>query len=143
MIGAIFSGVTAVGKQWLSNKAEKTKAEHGLKMAEIQNKARLMASTTEYNHDWEMKALTASGRSLKWASFMLFALPILFTVVAPFGGDGGNEAVTQMWANFERVPEAWMRIYYAITGGIWGITALKDVGATPGALLNGIKELRK
>ena len=139
--GGILSSVASVGKQWLSNKAEKTKAKHTLQIAEINNRARLMESTRECNHDWEMTALRASSRYLKWASFSLFALPIIFTVAAPFLG--GNAAVGEMWANFERVPDGWMRIYYAITGGIWGIASLKDMGATPGALLSGLTQLRK
>ena len=139
-LGTVVSSIASVGKQWLGNQAEKTKAKHTLEIAEINNRARLMESASEYNHDWEMASLRASSRYLKWASFSLFALPIIFTVAAPFFG--GNEAVGEMWANFERVPDGWMRIYYAITGGIWGIASLKDMGATPGALLSGLTQLR-
>ncbi len=141
MIGTIISAVSGVGKQWLHNKAEKSKAKHNLQMSEINNRARLMQSQSEANHEWEMAALRQSSIGLKWASFSLFALPIIFTVAAPFFG--GNEAVALMWKNFNAVPEGWMRIYYAITGGIWGIATLKDMGATPNALMNGIKQLCK
>ena len=150
MIGAIISAVGSLGSQFLKNdetkirqKAEIEQKKHEVVLAELNNQARLLNDAQQCNADWEIKAMTTSGRALKWASFTLFALPILFTVIAPFLGDGGNAAVTQMWNNFERVPEAWMRIYYAITGGIWGITALKDIGATPGALLNSLSKLRK
>ena len=141
MLGGIISGVAAVGKQWLSNQAEKTKAKHTLDVAEINNRARLMESASENNHDWEMASLRASGLGLKWASFSLFALPIIFTVAAPFFD--GNAAVAEMWLNFERVPEGWMKIYYAITGGIWGIATLKDMGATPAALISSVKQIKR
>ena len=150
MIGAIISAAGSLGRQFLKNdetkikrKAEIEQKKHEIALAELNNKTKLLNHTQKCNADWEIKSIIASGRSLKWASFTLFALPILFTVVAPFFGEGANAAVEQMWDNFNRVPEMWMRIYYAITGGIWGITALKDIGATPGALLNSLKELRK
>ena len=133
MIGILASTVGGIAKEWLANKSERSRAKGKMKLAEINNRARLLGDAASNNHSWEMASLRSSGLALKWASFSLFALPILFTVVAPFFG--GNAAVAEMWDNFERVPSGWMRIYYAITGGIWGIAALKD--AAPG-LVSGV-----
>lgn len=97
------------------------KAKHDMKMAGIQNRQRLLLDEQSNNHEWEMKALETSSKTLKHLSFLLFAGPILITVVNPvYGGE--------VWTNLELVPEGFMQIYYAITGAIWGIAALKDHG---------------
>ena len=140
MIGALASGAFGVAKEWLGNRKARAKAKGELKLAEINNRTRLLADKNSNNHSWEMASLKSSGLALKWASFSLFSLPILFTVVAPFFGEAGNAAVAEMWANFGRVPEGWLQVYFTITGSIWGIAAMKDVA--PG-LVSGVAQAFK
>lgn len=139
MISAIITGATTLAGAWLNNKAEKAKGKHKLELAELENRARLMADAQSNNSDWEMASIRASGRAMRWASFLLFSLPILFTVIAPFFA-GGNGAVATMWHNFQLVPDGWMTIYYAITGGIWGFSSLKEIGASPSAIVDAFKK---
>jgi len=126
MVLSLVKEVFGLGTSWLKHRREKSKAKADLKMAVLNNKTRLASEKETNNSAWEMKALETSGHTLKFLSFTLFALPIIFTVVGPFFEDG-NVAVRQMWENFRLVPDAWMTIYYYITGGIWGIASLKDV----------------
>jgi hypothetical protein len=110
-------------KEGFSFWKDKRKAVHDMKMAGIQNRQRLLLDEGSYNHEWEMKALETSSKGLKHMSFLLFAGPILVTVVHPsYGGE--------IWTNLKLVPEGFMQIYYAITGAIWGIAALKDHGVS-------------
>ncbi|MDD9873996.1 MAG: hypothetical protein OXU22_00470 [Gammaproteobacteria bacterium] len=124
MFGAAISAVGGIAKSWLGNKVEETKAKGKVKLAELNNRARLLQDKNSNNHSWEMASLKSSGKALKWASFTLFTLPILVTVVGPFVGAGAG--VEQMWANFNRVPDGWMTVYYSMTGSIWGVATLKD-----------------
>lgn len=104
------------------------KAKHDMKMAGIQNRTRLLLSEQDANHEWEMKALETSSKSLKHMSFFLFAGPVLITVIDPVYG-------AQIWTNLSLVPAGFMQIYYAITGSIWGVAALKDHGVAFKTLL--------
>lgn len=97
------------------------KAKHDLTMAGIQNRQRLLLDEATNNHEWEMKALETSSKGLKHMSFILFAGPVFITVVNPEYGQ-------HIWNSLELVPAGFMQIYYAITGAIWGIAALKDHG---------------
>ncbi len=107
---------------------DKKKAKHEMQMAGITNRTRLLLSEQEANHEWEMKALETSSSSLKHMSFLLFAGPVLITVLSPEYG-------ATIWTNLQLVPEGFMRIYYAITGAIWGVAALKDHGVALKTLL--------
>lgn len=133
MFGAAISAVGGIAKTWLRNKGEQIAASGKVKLAELNNRARLLEDKESNNHAWEMASLRSSGKALKWASFVLFTLPILVTVVGPFVGAG--EGVRQMWQNFNQVPDGWMTVYYSMTGSIWGVATLKDTGP---AMINGV-----
>lgn len=117
----VISAIAGVFKEGFSFWKEKNKAKHEMQLAGINNRTRLLLSEQEANHEWEMKALETSSKSLKHMSFFLFAGPVLITVVNPTYG-------AQIWTNLELVPQGFMQIYYAITGAIWGVAALKDHG---------------
>ena len=124
----MISIVYDIVKQGIGFFKEKQKGKHDMKMAGLENRARLLRNEQEMNHEWEMKTLETSSKSLKHLSFFLFAGPILVTVVSPsYGGE--------IWNNLEKVPAGFMEIYYAITGAIWGISALKDSGINLKSLL--------
>lgn len=128
MIGAVLEII----KSGIGYFSETRKAKHDMKMAGIANRTRLLLSEQEINHEWEMKALETSSKGLKHLSFMLFAGPIIVTVVNPsYGGE--------IWRNLEQVPDGFMQIYYAITGAIWGIASLKDHGVSLKALVGKTK----
>lgn len=117
----ILAFLPAIVKEAFSFWKDKKKAKHIMQMAGIENRTRLLLSEQEANHEWEMKALETSSKPLKHMSFALFAGPVLITIISPtYGG--------QIWTNLELVPDGFMQIYYAITGAIWGIAALKDHG---------------
>lgn len=107
---------------------DKKKAKHTMQMAGIENRTRLLLSEQEANHEWEMKALETSPSGLKHMSFLLFAGPVVITVINPTYG-------AEIWQNLAHVPEGFMHIYYAITGAIWGVAALKDHGVALKTLL--------
>lgn len=125
MVFDLVKGVFSLGSSWLEHRREKSKAKANLKLAVLENKTRLASEKNTNDTAWEMAALESSGHALKIMSFSLFALPIIFTVIGSFF-QGGDEAVKKMWENFNLVPAPWMEVYYYITGGIWGISTLKD-----------------
>lgn len=124
----ILPALLSVVSDGFSNWKERKKAIQEMKLAGIQNRTRLLLDKNQINHEWEMKALESSSASLKHMSFFLFAGPVLITVVHPTYG-------AQIWSNLALVPEGFMTIYYAITGAIWGVSALKDHGVALKTLL--------
>lgn len=126
ILSFIFGSGTDLIKQWQENAAKKQQAKADLQVAYLENKTRLMLSKDEYNHSWEMEALKNSSTSLKWGSFILFAGPIGLTwVLALFDNVPMAE---RAWAAMMLVPEYWRYGFTAMTGSIWGVAALKDMG---------------
>ena len=115
-------------KEIVTGLADGYKAKQENKTAVVKESTRLITDVHSNNTSWEINALKVTGKGLKWASFGMFAGPIMLTVVGPFVGL--NAEVDQMWANFEKVPDKWMVVYASMTGAIWGISALKDAGVS-------------
>lgn len=112
--------------KWQENKAKEQQAKSDLKVAYLENKTRLLLSKDEANHAWEMAALANSNVSLKWGSFLLFAGPIGLTFLMPMFGATGT--VAECWEAMNMVPEYWRYGFTAMTGSIWGVACLKDMG---------------
>lgn len=129
MIGAVLQ----IAKEGFSFWRETKREKHNVKMAGLKNRQRLLQDEQTNNHEWEMKSLETSSRFLKWFSFMLFAGPIVVTVFNP---DRGGE----IWQNLQIVPPDFMKIYYGITGSIWGLASLKDAGVSFKSLLRVISK---
>ncbi len=113
-------------KEVITGVSDGYKAKQELKKTVIQEKTRLISEKEKNNSSWEINALINSGKSLKWASFFLFAAPIVLTVLLTLIGQ--EERVFVMWDAFDKVPEAWLQVYFIITGSIWGVASLKDAG---------------
>lgn len=111
MLGLIISE----GLQFLRSER---KAKHELKISTIKNKQRLAEDEQSYNHSWEMASLENNDRVLRIASFSMFALPMIVTVISP-------ETGREIFENLAVVPEWYKRGFIAINGGIWGIVELK------------------
>lgn len=112
--------------KWQENKAKETQAKSDLKVAYLENKTRLLLSKDEANHAWEMAALANSNVSLKWGSFILFAGPIGLTFLMPMFS--ATSTVKECWEAMSMVPEYWRYGFTAMTGSIWGVACLKDMG---------------
>ena len=129
-ITAVISALAAPISTWLNRRAELKAAEHATALAIQENKTRLALSESEYNHQWEMAQLQNSSKVLKYASFSLFAGPVLLAMLAPWL----KVDLTPMWVSLESVPEYWRAGFTGITGAIWGIAQLKDMGGVKGVL---------
>lgn len=129
-ITAVISALAAPVSTWLNRRAELKAAEHATALAIQENKTRLALSESEYNHQWEMAQLQNSSKVLKYASFSLFAGPVLLAMLAPWL----KVDLTPMWVSLESVPEYWRAGFTGITGAIWGIAQLKDMGGVKGVL---------
>ena len=65
----IVDTILGIAKDGIGFFRDKQKAKFQLKMAGLQNRARLLLDTESNNHEWEMKALETSGKGLKWFFF--------------------------------------------------------------------------
>ena len=140
MIGVIATTVGQLAGQFLKNRSSKADAKAERDIAIIKNQARLAENEQTHNNGWEMAALKTSPSLAKNTAFVLFATPIVVSIVAPFFG--ATTLVGEMWANLEAVPEYWRNAFLSITGSIYGLLSLRDAGVGQGVskLLNRNKE---
>jgi hypothetical protein len=89
--------------------------------AEAENKARLLRDEQSHNAAWEMANLTDKDQGLRRACFVIFFFPFFWAVFDPQGVTTYFEVV------MKAMPEWYVQITIAIVGGIWGISALKNV----------------
>ena len=115
-LGGLFAPLT----QWLENRGKIKQAELDRDLAVINNQAKLVQSTTDNNHNWEMQSLQDKDKTLRFFSYSMFTAPILITVVSPEHG-------AKIFENLESVPPWLVQTWIAINGGVWGIASLKNV----------------
>ena len=68
---------------WLKDKSQ---AKHDLDMATIQAKTQVVLSRTQANTEWELAQLNDKDKGLRWASFVLFASPLIASWISPTFG---------------------------------------------------------
>jgi len=117
IIGAISGLITT----WLGGYNERQKAKQELQKAELENKARLMRDENSYNHAWEMANLTDKDKWLRRTSFIMFSAPFIIAIFAP------QHVAEYFTSAIHSVPDWWVKTYMSITGGIWGLSSLKNV----------------
>jgi len=115
-LGGLFAPLT----QWLENRGKLKQAELDRDLAVINNQAKLIQSTTDNNHNWEMQSLQDKDKTLRLFSYSMFTAPILITVISPGHG-------AEIFKNLDGVPPWLIQTWVAINGGVWGIASLKNV----------------
>jgi len=128
MIGVFIKGLLGIGGNWLQGRQELSKAKQDFKLAELENKSRLMRSQQEYNSLWEMTALKQTGKELKWISFVMLCAPIVLTMFGQY--IGFDSAI--MWKSLETVPVWWQNTFIGANATIWGTLQIRDMGGLSG-----------
>ena len=124
MLTAILAlGTTIIGgvKGHLENKQK-------ISQAVVENKMRLAASETEFNHEWEMKSLQGAG----FKDDVLFYGFIGMFVWAGFDPEGAKV----FFLNLDSLPEWFVKVWFAIVASVLGIKKIGDY--LPGAI-QGVK----
>lgn len=105
------------------------KHKRKLKEAEVENRARLLKDEQSNNHEWEMANLTDKDKFLRWISFIMFTFPFVWIYF------DAQAAAEYFQILDQHLPTWYKQTYMGMTGGIWGISALKN--SIPG-LVNGV-----
>ncbi len=128
MFSLIFGGAISLFKGYMDRK-------NAIAVAETNNKVRLLQGEQSNNHEWEMANLTDKDKWLRRISFAMFSFPFVWIWFDP-------AAATEYFTVLEEVMPAFFKeTYVAITGGIWGLSALKN---TVPSLVQGVSQaLRK
>lgn len=129
-IGEAISGITGIGKQWLTNRGEERQAKHDLRLATLENKAKLMRSKQVYNQTWEIAALKETPKILRIASFCMFAGPIVMNMFFPYF----DLDSTLMWVGLKACPTWWVKCFCVMNGTVWGCMELREMGGFRGLL---------
>lgn len=96
------------------------KQSREIKAAATENTVRLLKDEQSNNAAWEMANLQDKDKWLRWASFTLFTYPMVWAAFDPTG------AATYFNVTLAALPDWYKQVYLGITGGIWGISALKN-----------------
>ena len=127
LIGGLLTTVFGGIKDHLEGKRK-------LKQAEVNNRARLLEDSQSNNHDWEMANLADKDKWMRRISFIMFTWPFLWIYFDP------EAAEAYFLILDEQLPEWYKQTYMAMTGGIWGISALKNTLPTVvGGVVNAIR----
>jgi len=121
MIGAIITAIGGFASTWINGKQKASAARAELRLAELKNKARLMADQQSNNHAWEMANLAEKDKWLRRLSFIMFASPFFVAIFAP------DHVKIYFEGAISAVPLWWQKTFMAITGGIWGLSSLKNI----------------
>jgi hypothetical protein len=119
---------------WSSHKERKARlkeADMEIQLAEKQNRARLLQSESDNNHEWEMANLTDKDKWLRRISFTMFSAPFIWALFDPSGVKAYFEVA------LDAMPEWYIQLYAGMVGGVWGFAALKN--SVP-AIIGGIKK---
>jgi len=130
----LISPISNVFTSWNDGRNKLKEADLNIKLAEKQNKARLLQSESDNNHEWEMSNLTDKDKWLRRFSFGMFSAPFIWALVDPAGVKSYFEVA------LAAMPEWYIQLYAGMIGGIWGIAALKN--SVP-SLVGGIKKALK
>jgi len=129
MISLIVDGVKTVFG-WLG---EKSKAKHERSMAALELEKRLLLSQQESNSKWEIAQLNDKDKLLRWAAFILFASPLLASLISPEWG--------------HKVQEAWHMLKdwqsNVLSGMCLAVFGMRSIPNVIGSAIGSIKEALK
>jgi hypothetical protein len=128
LIGGLLSQV-------LGGVTDHFKHKRELAAAETENRARLLRDEKSNNHEWEMANLRDKDKLLRWISFGMFTWPFVWIGFDPEAARQYFEILAQT------MPDWYQEAYLAMTGGIWGISALKN--AAPSIVSGIVGAVRK
>lgn len=127
---SVATALIGAASSWWTKRCDLKEAEFRTAIAIEENRARLAADQMQYNHEWEMMSLKSIPKGIKYASFCMFAGPVLLSMLAPFC----DIHMQKMWDSLSTVPEYWRQCFTVMTGAIWGSAQLKDMGGLRGVL---------
>lgn len=130
MISLIVDGVKTVFG-WI---AQKSKAKHEKEMAALELEKRLLLSQHEANSQWEIAQLKDKDKLLRWGAFLLFASPLLASLISPEWG----HRVQSAW----HVLEPWQsNVLSGMCLGVFGMRKIPELlGRTVGNIKQGLKQ---
>ena len=119
----ILARLIQMGAGWLEGRQQLQKAKLEHRVAETQQKSKLISDTMSNNHSWELAALAADRLTiLRQFSFWLFTAPIIYTVFSP-------EHAQRVWNALDAVPDWVIGVQLTMTGFIWASRPLSNLGA--------------
>lgn len=130
----IFKPITSIFTSWNDSRTKLKEADLKIKLAEKENRARLLQSESDNNHEWEMANLTDKDKWLRRISFAMFSGPFVWALFDPTGVKEYFEVALAV------MPEWYIQLYAGMVGGVWGFAALKN--SVPG-IIGGIKRAIK
>jgi hypothetical protein len=134
MIKWLIEPISSAFKTWSNNRAQVKAADQEIILAEKKNKARLLQSVQDNNHEWEMANLTDKDKWLRRISFGMFSAPFIWALFDPEGVQSYFEVA------LKAMPEWYIQLYAGMVGGVWGFAALKN--SVP-AVIGGIRKVLK
>lgn len=119
LLSSLFGESGPVG-QYLKTKAAQVQASADLAMQVEKDKFALSAQIAQAAVTSEQNKLLATSQTFKMIVFFMLSAPIIVTIVAPAYGK-------EIFDSISIVPVAYMQMYFAIIGIIWGLPIAGNV----------------
>jgi len=120
ILGTLLGPIAGVFTSWNDGRNKLKAADLDIKLAEKQNKARLLRDEQSNNHGWEMASLADKDKWLRRISFAIFVWPM-----TPIGV-WKPEWLIEYYKVLELVPEWQVQLIMIMVGGVWGVAELKN-----------------
>ncbi len=95
-----------------------------IKQAETKGRIAYLATEQGHRHAWEIHSIQASGRGMRWASFVMWSGPVVYAFIAPVAA---SKAINQ---TFAALPDWYVYGYLLVTGGVWGLKEFATIRNT-------------
>lgn len=113
LVGAALSGLIGFGTDWLKGKQAITKAK-------ATSAAKLIQTSSDNGHAWDMAQIRAVDLWLRRACFAIFSVPLAWDAINP-------DAVTRYYQALANVPGWWKEAFLGMVAAIWGLHGLGHV----------------
>ena len=122
MFAMLLPALSGIIQGFFGDWQAKRQNQRDIDKAIADNKIRLAQSEQTHNEEWEMAALQGSDKWLRRVSFFFWSWPLAWAYFSP------EAAKAYFTDSLSGLPDWYVGGYLAITGAVWGISALKSAG---------------
>lgn len=117
-VGKLLGAAVGMVGDWLGSKREMAAAKQTAKIAYLRTEQ-------GFRHAWNVESIRASGKGMRWASFVLWSAPFVWAFIDPQNAqDAFSGALGAM-------PDWYIKGFLLVTAGVWGakeFATLRELG---------------
>lgn len=117
-IGKLLGEAVGIVGDWLGDKREMAAAKQNAKISYLRTEQ-------GFRHAWNIESIRASGKGMRWASFVLWSAPFVWAFVDP------ESARIAFQGALGAMPNWYVKGFLLVTAGVWGakeFATLRELG---------------